>query len=64
MAMDEKLFPNTTPPETNHTAAQVTQGNDDFHIFFNQDQFRIIKGYKKVNRLLLKHGVYILMFLL
>lgn len=37
---------NLTMPETN------------FSLFFNQDQFRLIVWYKKINRILFKHGIF------
>ena len=37
---------------------------NDPTIFFNQDQFKIIKQWRKVHRFLFKHGVYVLVILL
>lgn len=37
---------------------------NDLTIFFNQDQFTIIKRRRKIHRLIFKHGLYVLMLLL
>jgi len=37
---------------------------NELNIFFNQEQFSIIKKYKKIHRILFKHGVYIAMLVI
>lgn len=37
---------------------------NDLTIFFNQDQFTIIKQYRKIHRFLFKHGIYVVMLFL
>ena len=66
--MDNEQTPDTIAPETNNIlppeTPPETEKKDDFGLFFNQDQFNIIRGYKKVHRFLFKHGIYALTILL
>jgi hypothetical protein len=49
--------PTFSPHHDEHPANDLT-------IFFNQDQFSIIKRYRKLHRFLFKHGIYVLMVVL
>jgi hypothetical protein len=50
--------------EIDNNTVQPTEETENLNIFFNKAQFIIIKGYKKINRLLFKHGIYIVVILL
>jgi len=54
--------------ETNIINLNNTNSNEvnqnDLNIFFNQEQFSIIKNYKKIHRIIFKHGVYIIVLLM
>lgn len=62
--MEDKQNSEKKISEIDNNITQPTEETENLNIFFNQDQFKIIKGYKKINRLLFKHGIYIFIMLL
>ena len=65
-AEENQSTPDTKIPDTTTPAPVVLsqEQQNDLTIFFNQDQFTIIKRYRKIHRFLFKHGVYVLLLLL
>jgi hypothetical protein len=57
-------IPQTISSPSSSAPVSVAPAVNELNIFFNQAQFNIIKTYKKLHRLLFKHGVFALMGIL
>jgi hypothetical protein len=62
--LQKECSPQTLTPHTAASQPSQEKNHNDLTIFFNQDQFNIIKQWRKIHRFLFKHGIYALMLLL